>query len=469
MKNDKIKCIFCRSVSRMDKESNYGVVLIMCLFLLSFMPLCFAQAPDTLWTRTYGGLDWDEAFMVRQTYDGGFIAVAETQLSGILRSWLIKIEPNGDTSWTKTYGGNCYAVEQTSDSGYVIAGRIGVNNNGVDVYLVKTNRSGDTIWSRTYGGTFDDIAYAVQQTSDNGYIIVGESNSFSGNAYCDVYLVKTDSVGNTLWARSYGGTYRDYGYAVDEANNGYIIAGYQAYLNDLYANVYLIRIDTLGDTLWTRAYGEPANNDEAFSVQQTAGGDFVAAGWTCSFGMGGDFWLLKINETGDTLWTKTYGGPDFEYGTSVQETDDGGFIITGYTRSFGAGYEDVYVVKTNANGETMWTKVMGGVMQDEGRSIQQTFDRGYIIAGRTNSLGAGNWDVYLIRLAPYNGVMENVGVGPGDSQTSTIIKGPLRLPQNSKTRLFDIDGRTVRASNVNPGIYFIVIDGKITKKIIKIE
>ncbi|HEX7319901.1 MAG TPA: hypothetical protein VF399_06050 [bacterium] len=425
----------------------------------------FTQAPDTLWTRTYGGTGWDEACEVESREDGGYIVIGETQLSGNIYAWLLKMDADGDTLWTKIYNGEFWAIEQTSDRGYVIAGSIcQPGENNLDAYLLKTDPAGDTLWSRCYGGALDDIAYAVQPTFDGGYILAGQSNSYS-----DVYVVKTDSLGNMQWQKTYGGTYRDYCFSAKQVNDGgYIFAGYTAYLTDPWADVYIIRTDSIGDTLSTRTYGTPGNNDEAYCVQCVSGGGYIVAGWTCSFGQGGDIWLLRLSDRGDSLWTRTYGGLDFEYGSSVQETGDGGFVIAGYTRSFGAGYEDVYVVKTDSVGDTLWTKTIGGAGQDEGYSISMTADNGCIIAGRTNSYGSGSWDVYLVKLAHQTGVVEEKKqTSDPEYMIPTVFHGSLRYLSGMKNcKVFDIMGRQINPASIGPGIYFIEINGKIEQKVI---
>jgi len=299
----------------------------------------------------------------------------------------IALEP-GDTLWTRTYGGSHedwgYSVQQTSDGGYVIAGSTHSFGAGsADVYLVKTDSSGDTLWTRTYGGSVWDIGYSVQQTSDGGYIIAGRTDSF-GAGYSDVYLVKTDSSGDTLWTRTYGGRDWDQARSVHQTSDGgYIIAASHP------GGLWLLKTDFSGDTLWTRTY-----EGGGYSVQQTTDGGYIIAGGTSD-----DVWLLKTDSSGDSLWTRAYGGRGSDVASSVQQTSDGGYIIAGHTWSFGTGEYDVYLVRTDSSGDTLWTRTYGGRDWDQARSVQQTSDGGYIIAGETRSFGAGGDDVYLLRVA----------------------------------------------------------------------
>ena len=314
-------------------------------------------------------------------------------------------QPSPDTLWTRTYGGSdydyAYSVQQTTDGGYIVAGYTASFGAGLeDFYLVKTNTSGAPLWTRTYGGSFREEANSVQQTADGGYIVAGRTESFGAGSY-DFYLVKTNSQGDTLWTRTYGGSSTDVAYSVRQsADGGYIMAGWTNSFGAGEYDFYLVKTNSQGDTLWTRTYGG-INYDRAYSVQQTTDGGYIVAGYTWSFGAGGyDFYLVKTNSQGDTLWTRTYGGRDWDNAYSVQQNADGGYIVAGHTLSFGAGIRDFYVVRTNSQGNTLWTRTYGGSMGDEAYSVQQTADGGYIVAGYTSSFGAGSYDFYLVKTGP---------------------------------------------------------------------
>jgi hypothetical protein len=302
--------------------------------------------------------------------------------------------------WERNYGGTeddgGYSVQQTLDGGYVVAGYSYTSGDNTQVFLLKTNAFGDTLWSKTYGGAETEVGYSVQQTSDGGYIIAGYTTSL-GNSE-EVYLVKTNPSGDTLWTRNYGGTGWDRGYSVQQTSDGgYILAGY--YL-DLVNNgqVLLIKTNASGDTLWTRTYGG-TSVDGGSSVQQTLDGGYIVAGYTRSFGNGIQVYLIKTNPSGDTIWTRTYGGTGWEEGYSVQQTSDTGYIIAGETDSYGNGVQ-VYLVKANASGDTLWTRAYGGVDGGIGYSVQQTSDGGFIVAGYTYSPSVGN-QVYLVKTNGY--------------------------------------------------------------------
>jgi hypothetical protein len=442
---------------------------IFTLFLVTF-----AQAQQR-WTRTYGGTLNEEGYSGQQTSDGGYIVAGYTRSFGAGSDdvWLIKTNAFGDTLWTRTYGGageeEGNSVQQTSDMGYIVAGYTRSFGDTTQVYLIKTNASGDTLWTRTYGGANWDDGYFVRQTSDGGYIIAGYSNSF-GTGIDEVYLIKTNASGDTLWTRTYGRGTSDYAYSVQQTSDGgYIVAG-QSWSGGSY-DAWLIKTNSSGDTLWTRAYGG-ANGDYGTSVQQTPDMGYIVAGFTASYGAGGaDVWLIKTNASGDTLWTRTYGGANGDYGYSVQQTQDGGYIVAGYTQSFGAGGFDVYLVKTNASGDTLWTRTYGGAGGDFGDVTQQTSDGGYIISGTTNSFGAGAYDVYLIKTDGNGNVGVETPVRQLDGSTVRQLKATpnpftsfATLPGHEAKHfdLYDISGRKVGAyrgdrigDKLIPGVYFL--------------
>jgi len=289
------------------------------------------------------------------------------------------------TSWWRTYGwsGDEYgsSVQQTSDGGYMVAGETWSFGAG-NFYLIKTNAHGEILWSRMYAGPGRCAGLSGQQTSDGGYVITGYVSQ-SGSGFQDVYLVKTNASGDTLWTRIYDRTDYDWGNSVRQTtDNGYVIAGGTR----SFADFYLIKTNAQGDTLWTRTYGG-RDYDEASSVRQTTDGGYIIAGTTTSFGAGYcDVYVVKTDASGETLWTRTYGGASDDWGCSAQQTTDGGYIMSGYTASFGG--RGVFLIRTNAYGDTLWTRAYGGGF---GYCVQQTTDGGYIVGGEASD------DVYLIK------------------------------------------------------------------------
>ncbi len=302
-------------------------------------------------------------------------------------------------TFEKYYGGGGFEegsdVKQTSDGGYIIVGMtqtFGVNTID-DVYLIKTDAGGDTVWTKTFGGASYDKGYSVEQTSDGGYIIAGMSNSFSANIE-DVYLIKTDANGNHLWSKTYSGNIGGTGYSVKQtADGGYIIGGTKNNSGGIH-DALLIKTDDAGDTLWTKTWGN-TGDDYGSSVIETYDGGFVIAGSGSTTGL----CLLKTNSDGDTLWTRTsYTGlPHLNYPYTVQETSDSGFIMAGI--SYGATGMEMYVRKTDSIGNTEWAKTYAGVNNDYAMGIEQTFDGGYIMCGWSQSFPTnGNYHTTVLRL-----------------------------------------------------------------------
>jgi len=360
------------------------------------------------WEQTLGGpIASDVGNSVQQTTDGGYIIAGTTDNHYV---YLIKTNSNGIEQWAQIFGefvnqaGN--SVQQTTDGGYIITGWTTSDEMGnKDVYLIKTDGYGNEQWTQLFGGADDDAGDSVQQTTDGGYIITGYTSSF-GNGYADVYLIKTDSNGNEQWSQTFGGALYDKGHSVQQTTDGgYIITGYTGSSGNGNYDFWLIKTDENGgiswDTnSWTQTFGG-AESEFSRSVQQTTDGGYIITGYSYSFGNGAlDVYLIKTDGTGVEQWSQTFGGAGNYYGQSVQQTTDGGYIITGWANPWGNGEFDVYLIKTDGTGIEQWTQSFGGAGDDYGNSVQQTTDGGYIITGLTSD-EMGNRDVYLIKTDGY--------------------------------------------------------------------
>jgi len=465
----------------MTKPASQKVILA---FLFLFFQAAIVNAQITF-QKTFGGLSDDYGTSVQQTADGGYIITGSTNSfgAGDYDVYLIKTDANGDTLWTKTYGGTGpdygYSVQQTTDGGYIITGS--TLDQGLEfIYLIKTDSIGGTLWTKSYGeiSPMAHYGYSVQQTTDGGYIITGYYPNDFGGGFGDVYLIKTDSIGDTLWTKGYGGgqLMPDYGYSVQQtADGGYIITGYTSSLGGG-KDVYLIKTNFDGDTVWTKTYGG-TSEDIGYSVQQTADGGYIITGcFNClgTFGTGGVY-LVKTNANGDTLWTKTYGGTSIDLGRYVQQTTDGGYIITGYTESFGTGIRDVYLIKTDASGNILWTRTFGGTKYAESNSVQQTADGGYILTGHTDNFGTGSLNVYLIKTDANGNIgcatinttstqVSNpstiVGSGGTVNNVATIVNNPATIVSNPTTEVVNV------ISILPQPICLITVDSTSTRNVI---
>jgi hypothetical protein len=292
------------------------------------------------------------------------------------------------------------SVQQTSDGGYIIGGWSFAPGSAVaDARLVKIAANGDSLWTGEYGGAGADAANSVQQTSDGGYIFAGATSSF-GASDGDVYIVKTDASGDTVWTRLIGGSGYDWGTSVQQTSDGgYVIAGV-TFSYGAGGDVYLIRMDATGDTVWTRTHGS-TDWEIGRSVQETSDGGYIIAGTTDSLGYGNeDVYLIKTDDQGHAAWTNTLGGAGEQFGSSVDQTSDGGYIVAGFAADSGIS-EGVYVVRTDSSGAEIWSEVYGGAFGDAGYSVQEISAGKYIVAGSATSFGADMNDMFLMRLKEF--------------------------------------------------------------------
>ena len=355
--------------------------------------------------------------------------------------------------WEQTYGGvsNDYgkSVQQTNDGGYVITG----GTDG-DVWLIKTDEDGNEQWSQTFGE--NGGGYSVQQTNDGGYIITGITYS-DNNIWYDVCLIKTDENGEEQWTKTFGEISggingRDYGESVQQTQDGgYIITGGTSYETTLSSDLWLIKTDGNGNELWTKTFGGSETSNHGYSVRQTTDGGYVISGYTVvnvsDYIL--DVCLIKTDGNGNELWSKTFGGPEDDGGNSVQQTQDGGYIITGITNS-SSGNEYMYLIKTDSNGNELWSNTFGGIGGGTGESVQQTQDGGYIITGYT-------WIedeqyLYLIKTDDQGNI------------TSTF-EIPLPNTDRKLEKTINLKGQEVKPQTGQP-IIEIFDDGSTQKKII---
>ncbi len=426
---------------------------------LSTSPMVSASnpPPETEWEKTFGGSDYDYAQSVQQTTDGGYIIAGATDSygAGSYDFYLIKADASGNKEWEKTFGGsswdNAYSVGQTTDSGYIIAGTTNSYGAGsYDFYLVKTDASGNKEWEKTFGGSSWDNAYSVGQTTDGGYIIAGTTNSYGAGLY-DIYLVKTDASGNKEWEKTFGGSGYDEAFCAQQTTDGgYIIAGGTSSYG-VSVDVYLVKTDASGNKEWEKTFGG-SYCEYARSVQQTTDGGYILVGDSADFSADWyDIYLVKADASGNKEWEKIIDTSSWEDGLSVQQTTDGGYIIAGDTGSADVN-GDAYLVKTDASGNIEWEKTIGGSDYDCARSVEQTTDGGYILVGDSTSYGAGGGDVYLVKVSP-----------PTNTPVGSNVTVSLESADVTFQDVLESGTTTVTTSTENPGeptpSDFYVIEG----------
>src|SRR5574341_1435633 len=404
-------------------------ILIVLLLNLSFTGVVQGALPD--WNRPLGGRGDDFPVSMKHTSDRGYIIAGTTTSYGAGDSdiWLIKTDAKGSNLlWDKPLGGegddSAGSVIQVSDNRYIIAGTTtSYSAGGSDIWLVKTDANGSRIWDRPFGGPGDDTAASVVETSDGGYIITGTTSSYSAGG-SDIWLIKTDANGNRLWDKPFGGPGDDTAASVVEtSDHGYIITGTTSSYSAGGSDIWLVKTDANGSRIWDRPFGGPGD-ETAASVVDTSDGGYIITGTTSSYSAGGsDIWLIKTDAKGNRLWDKPFGGKDNESAVAIEHTSDGGYIITGTTSSYSAGGSDIWLVKTDANGSRIWDRPFGGPGDDTAASVVETSDGGYIITGTTSSYSAGGSDIWLIKTdANGNRLWDKPFGGPGDDTAASVVE-----------------------------------------------
>jgi len=357
---------------------------------------------ELLWQKRYGGIYNDDGFAVA-TVANGFVLVGSTYSfgSGDFDLYLIRLDSTGELLWSKTFGDSLgdygYDIETTASGGFVMAGST-IKNGLTNVFVVCTDSTGNELWRKSFGGAGSDEGRAIRRTQDGGYIICGTSSS-SGAGYSDLYLLKINSAGDSLWAKTYGGAGGESGMSVREAVDKTLIAvGSTGSFGVGYSSVYAVHTSANGDSLWATTYGGPSS-DFGSSVDQALDGGFIFTGATASATVGySDVYLVKTNSAGTVEWTQTYGGAKDDRGYCVKATDDGGYIIAATQEGTSTRQIDVYLVKTDPTGAVQWSQVYGGERSDYCRSIVRDQNKHFIALGYSYSFSIGGSDIYLLKV-----------------------------------------------------------------------
>lgn len=368
------------------KNKIYTLTISLAIF-------CLSINAQTTFQKSYctGNSGISFSLCGQQTTGGGFILGGGTidTISGNNYLHLIKTDASGAITQEQTLkidGSNfsTHFMQQTLDGGYIIS-------NWENI--VKIDASFNTQWSKKYtGGSVGEFGTTIHQTSDGGYIIASDFND-NANGSMDYLLTKIDGSGNTQWTKMFYNTnYRAYELGTQQtADGGYISIGYYYPSTGGQGEILVIKTDASGGILWSKTIGG-ANDDAGYSIIQLSTGEYVVTGTTKSFGAGmKDIFLMKLNSSGTILWSKTYGGTDDDYANVVASTNDGGYIIGGSTRSFGNG-SDILLIKTDGTGNIQWTKTYGATGDegdqggvDIGLDLAKTTNGGFFITSATSS------------------------------------------------------------------------------------
>ncbi len=454
-----------------------------------------AQGSNIQWAKCLGGYLDDGANSIMQTSDSGYIVAGNTYSKdvfvpvnhGVGDFWLAKLYANGFIQWQKSLGGSesdiAYSIQQTNDGGYIIAGKSSSNDFDIsgghhgnwnsDAWIVKITSNGTLQWQRSLGGTKDEEARAILQTDDGGYIVAGTAMSIDGDLSgtavvedIDYWVVKLGVSGAIQWQKRLGGSMPDYATSIQKTTDGgYIVAGYSgSHDGDVTGNhggtdYWIVKINSIGTILWQQSLGG-TGNEEAYAIQQTKDGGYIVGG--CSPSNDGDvtghhdtvyynldYWIVKLDVSGILEWQKSLGGINNEVANSIQQTHEGGYIIAGYSASkdgdvtghhdnpSSSYVNDSWVVKLDTSGNLLWQKSLGGTNNDGASSIYVTNDRGYIVAGWTESIdgdiagkigGSGTNDVWVVKLTQDpTGVDEiptiSISISPNPTTGIITIKG----------------------------------------------
>lgn len=355
----------------------------------------------------YGDPNLDcNGFNVINTADGGYLLAGIQYTTGGSASdaLIIKFDANGDTVWTRTYGGPNYELAYTASpagSGYVIYG--GSNSTGLggtDLFSLTVDANGDTTRTFLYGGTADDDCLAGSGggvESEGNYIFCGQTRSYGAGLY-DAYLMKTDFTGAVLWSRTYGGQFSEQGGSVVRtSDSGFACTGYTTSFGSGVTDVYLLKADSVGNMLWSKCYGL-GTSEFGFGVIETSDQGFLITGMRQLSSSDYEMIVIKTDSVGTMLWNKQYGGTGGnEWGSSAIEVATGGYLICGRTGSYGNGNEDMLLVRTDVNGDTLWTRAFGFSANDYAYSVIATPDGGFMVCGGGVGLTGNRDQVYLIK------------------------------------------------------------------------
>ncbi len=382
-----------------------NILLLSSILFLSFC--CHAQIT---WEKLFVKSSTDVFRCVQEVPSGGYVAAGYTSQwsANDTDAFVVRLDINGDTLWTRSFNGGrkdlFYKVINTSDSGFVMCGYTSSYGNGSDdSYYMKIDAAGNELWHFTYAGVQKDRAQDIIQTSDGGYAMCGYTNSGTGAQGYNAFLTKLDANGAQMWMKNYGTLQYDDANSLKELfDGGFIMAGQtQTVLPDTTnAEIYLIRTNSNGDTCWTKKIGTATTgNENAECIQLASAGGFIICGSTTGIGSGNDDGYLVKTDTGGVMqWQKAFGGSQPDDFHRVENTTDGGFIVTGTTQSNALIISDQWLLKTNSTGDSTWAKTFGGANHDHAYSGLQTSDGGYILCGYTASFGYNFEDALIIKI-----------------------------------------------------------------------
>jgi hypothetical protein len=423
------------------------------------------------WSHTYGGTEYDEGSSVIHTADGGFLVAGATgsfKTNKDLDIWIMKINPNGTIKWQKRLGGQgddtASTILQTSDRGFIIAGNTKsfYEANIRDIWVIKFSENGEIQWQKAYGTKAKDKVWtsrSIVQTDDGGYIISGFTIVYGEY---DALLFKLNDDGSLDWSKTYSEDSIDTqtGYSILKTNEGdFIFVGenstYSILLGD--SDFWVVKIDSNGEIIWQKVFRGSSLTDIPYSIIQLKDNNFIVSGSSQDGGSQDlDLWTIKFDNTGNIIWQKVFRGNQnndfYDEATYLLATPDGGFLISGYTNSFSTVTGDIWVIKSDTNGSIEWQKIYISPDKEWIWSVDQNFDGGYIIAGNTNSFGAGNFDLWLLRTNKIGDIehsdLEILNTVANINNTNCIVTDTMVTPQAITLDVYDTNVEIIDTSAI---------------------
>ena len=360
------------------------------------------------------------------------LILISTLLSPLLLAKNSQTKPAFQTVWQKVYGGKdddiANGVTMLEDGDVAIVGEcksFGAKRS--DICVIRLNKKGDILWRKMLGGEKKDRGVAISRAKDGNLLVLGSGKSFKKSNSRDLYIAKLSLDGKVLWEKSFGGERDEFAGGIAGTNDGGVLAvgSTESFSKKGYRDIYIVRLDKDGNEVSVKTIGGKLN-DDAKSLTRTADGNFVMVGSRELKHSGdADFFIMKLNQKGEKIWARTLGQDDNDVLLSVAPTPTGGIVATGKTRSYNSEQTDLAVMNFNKNGKLIWFKIYGFQYYDEGTAITMTKDGGYLVAGKTNSMGKGDFDIYLLALSRRGELLwsklygkENKDIAHGVTRTS---------------------------------------------------